>query len=118
MPYKHIEKLIPIEHDRRVKLNDTQRQEIRELYDSGSYSQRGLAKLYGVSRRLVTMILDPLKHQANIARRKELLKTKSYYDKDKQKAYMQSHRQYKQQLYLDNKLIDKSLEPEWVEFFL
>lgn len=108
MPYKHKEKLIPIEHDRRVKLNDTQRQEIRELYDTGSYSQRVLAKLYGVSRRLVTMILDPLKHQANIARRKELLKTKSYYDKDKQRAYMQSHRQYKQQLYLDNKLVDKS----------
>jgi hypothetical protein len=111
MPYKHIEKLIPIEHDRRVKLNDIQRQEIRELYESGSYSQRGLAKLYGVSRRLIVFILDPLKHQANIARKQELLKTKSYYDKDKQRAYMQSHRQYKQQLYLDNKLIDKSLEP-------
>ena len=111
MPYKHIEKLIPIEHDRRVKLNDTQRQEIRELYDSGSYSQRGLAKLYGVSRRLIIFILDPLKHQANIARRKERLETKSYYDKDKQRAYMQSHRQYKQQLYLDNKLVDKTLEP-------
>lgn len=118
MPCKHREKLIPIEHDRRVKLNDIQRQEIRELYDSGSYSQRGLAKLYRVSRRLVTMILDPLKHQANIARRQELLKTKSYYDKDKQRAYMRSHRQYKQQLYLDNKLVDKSLEPEWVEFYL
>ena len=82
------------------------------------YSQRGLAKLYGVSRRLIVFILDPLKHQANIARKQELLKTKSYYDKDKQRAYMRSHRQYKQQLYLDNKLIDKSLEPEQVDFYL
>ena len=111
MPYKHKEKLIPLEHDRRVKLNDTQRKEIRELYSSGSYSQRGLAKLYGVSRRLIVFILDPSKHQANVARKKELLETKSYYDKDKQRAYMQSHRQYKQQLYLDNKLVDRSLEP-------
>lgn len=115
MPYKHIEKLIPIEHDRRVKLNDIQRQEIRDLYDSGSYSQRGLAKLYGVSRRLIVFILDQSKHEANVARKKELLETKSYYDKDKNAAYMRSHRQYKQQLYLDNKLIDKSLEPGVVD---
>ena len=60
MPYKHKEKLIPLEHDRRVKLNDTQRQEIRELYSSGSYSQRGLAKLYGVSRRLIVFITETI----------------------------------------------------------
>ena len=107
MPYKHKEKLIPLEHDRRVKINDTQRQEIRELYSSGSYSQRGLAKLYGVSKRLITFILDPSKHEANVARRKELLETKSYYDKDKNAAYMRSHRQYKQKLYLDDKLVDR-----------
>ncbi len=107
MPYKHKEKLIPLEHDRRVKLNDTQRQEIRELYSSGSYSQRGLAKLYGVSRRLIVFILDPSKHEANVARKKELLETKSYYDKDKNAAYMLSHRQYKQKLYLDDKLVDR-----------
>ena len=107
MPYKHKEKLIPLEHDRRVKLNDTQRQEIRELYSSGSYSQRGLAKLYGVSRRLIVFIIDPSKHEANVARRKELLKTKSCYDKDKNAAYMRSHRQYKQKLYVENKLVDK-----------
>ena len=107
MPYKHKEKLIPLEHDRRVKLNDTQRQEIRELYPSGSYSQRGLAKLYGVSRRLIVFILDPSKHEANVARKKELLETKSYYDKDKNAAYMRSHRQYKQKLYLDDKLVDR-----------
>ena len=114
MPYKHKEKLIPLEHDRRVKLNDTQRQEIRELYSSGSYSQRGLAKLYGVSRRLIVFILDPSKHEANVARKKELLETKSYYDKDKQRAYMRSHRQYKQKLYLDNKLVDKIQSQEWL----
>lgn len=107
MPYKHIEKSIPLEHDRRVKLNDAQRQEIRELFSSGSYSQRKLAKLYCVSRRLISFILDPSKHEANVARKKELLKTKSYYDKDKQRAYMQSHRQYKQKLYLEDKLVDK-----------
>ena len=107
MPYKHIEKAIPEEHDRRVKLNDTQRQEIRELYSSGSYSQRGLATLYGVSRRLIAFILDPSKHEANVARRKELLETKSYYDKNKNAAYMRSHRQYKQKLYLDDKLVDR-----------
>ena len=51
--------------DRRIKLNDKQREEIREKYTTGMYSQRNLAEEYGVSRRLITFILDPDKAKKN-----------------------------------------------------
>jgi len=37
------------EKDRRRKLNDKQRKDIKEAYASGEYSYNQLARLYGVS---------------------------------------------------------------------
>ncbi|USL89382.1 hypothetical protein vBBceHLY2_00106 [Bacillus phage vB_BceH_LY2] len=47
---------IPIDnqkHDKRVKLSDGDREGIREEYACGNISQNGLAKKYGVSKRLI-----------------------------------------------------------------
>jgi hypothetical protein len=51
--------------DKRVKLTQEQKIQIRLEYEKGEGSQRYLAKKWGVSRRLVTFCIDPKKEEAN-----------------------------------------------------
>lgn len=106
MPYKfETDKLtIKKEDDKRVKLDDSSKRLIIELYKTGEYSQRKLAQQFGVSRRLVTFILDPSKLAKNIENRKARGGNKQYYDKDKNTNAMKKHRQYKRRLYKEGKL--------------
>ena len=46
MPYKSGKIKLSREQDRRIKLSPTQREEIREKYATGLYSQRALAREY------------------------------------------------------------------------
>lgn len=107
MPFK-FEK-IPINnptHDKRVKLSDDDREKIRKEYATGSISQRGLAKKYGVSRRLIQFTLNPEKLETAKQQFAERQKDGRYYDKDKHKAYMKTHRDHKKELYHKG-LLDK-----------
>jgi transposase-like protein len=88
------------ELDRRRKLSEEEKKAIRELYATGKYSQRQLAKQFEVSRRLIVFVLYPERLLEN---RKQHDSSK-YYDKDKHREYMKSHRRYKQNLYLDGKV--------------
>jgi len=101
MPYNS-EKIIiaGTKYDKRIKLSDEDRKEIVSLYKLPEWSQRKLAKKFGVSRRLIQFILDPEKHQRNLERRKETGGSKQYYDKDKWREEMKKHRKYKQELHL------------------
>lgn len=107
MPYKcQYDKMkIPNEYDRRCKLIESQRQEIRDLY--GLISQRKLASLYGVSRRLIQFIGDPKKKERELELRKMRGGSKIYYNKEKWKHIMREHRQYKKKLYDEGKLLEK-----------
>jgi len=104
MPYKfETDKLkIPKKYDRRIKLSEEQRKEIKKHY--GKISQRKLAKAFEVSRRLIQLIGEPEKAK----RQKELFKIRQsdgrYYNKEKERKYMLKHRQYKKKLYEENKL--------------
>ena len=106
MPYKfeytHLQ--IPEEKDRRIKLSDSERQEIKEMY--GKISQRKLAKLFGVSRRLVIFIGCPEKYKLNLQQRKERGGSMIYYDTEKSRKSMKEHRDYKKELYLRGELIE------------
>lgn len=104
MPYKfeYENKHIPKELDRRRKLTDEQKEEIKKLY--GTISQRKLAKLYGVSRRLIIFIGCPEKYKRNLQQREESGGSMQYYDKDKQREYSKNHRRYKRSLDIENKL--------------
>ncbi len=102
MPYKHQELLIPKEHDRRVKLTDEQKEQIKKDY--GKISQRKLAKIYNVSRRLIQFIGDPDKHKKNLLARKLRGGSAIYYDKEKHTKAIREHRRYKQKLYLKGEL--------------
>lgn len=105
MPYKHTNLLIKREDDKRVKLSDEQKKEIKELY--GKVSQRKLAEMYGVSRRLIIFIGCPEKKEQNLLARKLSCGSKQYYNKDKWRETMRHFRKRKQELYLQNKLITK-----------
>lgn len=108
MPYK-AEKAgkIKPEDDKRVKLTDEQREEIRELYKLPDYSQRRLAGQFGVSRRLIQFILDPEKQAAAKAGYAERRKDGRYYDPEKHTEQIREHRHRKHKLYQEGKLEPK-----------
>lgn len=58
MPYE-IEKIkLKGLQDRRKKLTDKQREEIKELYGTGLYSLNGLAKQFNVSKKTILLIVN------------------------------------------------------------
>lgn len=104
MPYKfeYDGSVIPRHLRRTVKLSPEERVQIKELY--GKISQRKLAKMYNVSRRLVIFIGCPEKMAQNKVIRKINNSNGEYYNKEKQKIYMRTHRNYKKLLAKSNLL--------------
>ncbi len=86
--------------DRRVKLTEEQREEIRK----SELSTRKLAMMYGVSRRTIQFIKDPEKQRQSLLRREERGGWKQYYNKEKQTKAIREHRNYKKKLYNDGLL--------------
>jgi hypothetical protein len=110
MPYKFETKklIIPLTYDKRRKLNDIDKEDIRSLSRNG-YSQRQLARLYNVSRRLIQFIIDPRKLEENIERRKERGGSSQYYDTESNTNYIKKHRRYKKDLYDKNLLEERDV---------
>lgn len=106
MPYKFetTKTKIPEALDKRAKLTKEQREEIKELY--GTISQRKLAKMFGVSRRLIIFIGDPEQHKENLKRRSERGGSMAYYDKEKNRKAILKHRRRKKKLYDKGLLIE------------
>lgn len=103
MPYKS-EKIIiaKSEFDKRIKLSESDKEEIKRL--SSEYSQRYLAKIFGVSRRTIVFTIYPERLVENKKRRIERGGSKQYYDREKQRDYIKTHRRYKQELFINNKI--------------
>lgn len=100
MPYKAEKIKLPRELDRRVKLSDEQREEIKHKYSTGMYSQRALAAEYGVSRRLIQFTIDEDKAQRASELLKERRKDGRYKPtKEEWSATVREHRRYKNELY-------------------
>lgn len=105
MPYKSEKIKLPKELDRRIKLTNEQKEEIKYKYSTGFYSQRKLADEYNVSRRLITFVLDENKAKRNAELLKERKADGRYKPtKEDWAATMKEHRQYKQTLYTQGKL--------------
>lgn len=95
MPYKTDKQSLQSPFLKRsVKLLPCQKEMICYWSKQG-YSQRRLAKMFKVSRRLITFIIDPKKLEKNLERREDRGGTMQYYDKEKHKEYMKEHRTYK-----------------------
>lgn len=108
MPYKSEKIKLAKNQDRRIKLTEDQREEIRHKYSTGLYSQRQLAAEYKVSRRLITFVIDPAK-QERAAELFKQRKAEGRYNvsKEERAEIQREHRRYKQKLYIEGKLKDK-----------
>lgn len=97
MPYRSEKiRIAGTKNDRRVKLTEQDKADILELT---GMSIRGIARMYGVDKRLIQFILYPERKAKNLLDRKNRGGSMAYYDKDKQKEYMKKHRHYKHELY-------------------
>lgn len=101
MPYKseYTKMKVKKEDNRAIKLSPEQRIEIKRLYETGLYSQRGLAKKFNVSRSTVVFCIYPERYKKSREQFKERQKTGKYYDREKQRTYTQNTRKYRQELY-------------------
>ena len=96
MPYI-IEKInLPKGFDRRVKLTDEEREEIRKLHKEG-LKIREIARMFEgkCSRRLIQLVIYPERLEEHYRKQKEGKKWMTYYDKDKHREYVRGHRAYK-----------------------
>ena len=94
MPYKAEKKRLPPELDRRRKLSDEQKDEIKHKYSTGLYSLNGLAKEYNVSKKTVLLIVNPESKRKNDNRIKD--HWRDYVpSKEERNAIMREHRAYK-----------------------
>lgn len=105
MPYKFEKKHIQRHNDRRVKLSNEQKEEIKQLYKPFIFGCRKIANIYKVSKATIQRIVDPAKLERAKLLYKEKRKDGRYYDKDKHRVYMQNHRLYKKELDKKNLLI-------------
>lgn len=107
MPYKSERIPLPRELDRRVKLSEEQKDEIRHKYETGLYSQRQLAKEYSVSRRLISFVICPDKYE-RVKEQTAQRHREGRYDvsKEEHARIIREHRRYKQSLYIAGDLKD------------
>lgn len=109
MPSKSDKMKLSKELDRRVKLSDEQREEIKHKYSIGIYSQRQLALEYNVSRRLIQFVLDEEKAKIAAEQLKERRADGRYKPtKEEWAATIREHRHYKRRLYLEGKLSESN----------
>lgn len=83
--------------DRRTKLLPCQKEMVLHYHKLG-HSQRKIAKMFNVSRRLIIFIISPEKLERNLQARQDRGGTKQYYDKSKHKEYQKTHRRYKYEI--------------------
>lgn len=106
---------IPINNptlDKRVKLTEEQRRNIKTEYEAGNISYNELAKKYGVSKRLITFIVKPERQKIAKQQYAERRKDGRYYDKEKHKEYTKRHRDRKKKLYEKGLLKEGKSEDE------
>lgn len=103
MPYKSEKIRLKDTQDRRKKLTNEQRKEIKELYGTGSYSLNQLAKQYEVSKKTILLIVN--ENSAEVAKqyRKEHWKEWQRKGEEHNRA-IRNTRKYKQELYLKGEL--------------
>ena len=103
MPYKSEKIKLSETQDRRKKLTEEQRKEIRELYSTGLYSLNGLAKEYEVSKKTILLTVNDESAERAKQYRKDHWKEWERKGEEHNKAIANTRR-YKQSLYLKGEL--------------
>lgn len=108
-PYEKAQTILLDESlDRRVRLTQKQKEEIRKLYDVGNTSQRKLARMYGVSRSLIQIVVNPERAKSVSDRFKaNWRKYAERRGKEYHAAQVRHTRRYKYRLYKDGILKDE-----------
>lgn len=111
MPYKSEKIKLKGLQDRRKKLTDGQREEIKSLYGTGCYSLNGLAKRFEVSKKTILLIVN-----------KESAEKAKQYRKDHWREWqrtgeewneiVRNTRKYKYKLYKSGELSDEKGEEQ------
>lgn len=103
MPYKSSKIKLSETQDRRRKLTSEQKDEIKMIYAQGKLGTRPIAKMYGVSRSTIQVIVNP-----SIAQRQHDYVAKNWRKyrptNEEWAATMREHRHYKQDLHLKGEL--------------
>lgn len=95
MPYKTEKQKIDCPFmDRRTKLLPCQKEMVVHYHNLG-YSQRKIASMFNVSRRLVIFVIHPERLKKNLEARHDRGGWKVYYDTQKNNKYQREHRAYK-----------------------
>lgn len=106
MPYKAEKMKLQGLQDRRKRLTDEQRKEIKELYGTGFYSLNDLAKKFGCSKKTVLLIVNKDSAERAKQYRKEHWKEWQRTGEEWNEI-VREHRKYKHKLYQDGKLKDE-----------
>lgn len=105
MPYKSEKIKLNETQDRRKRLTDKQKEDIKRLYGTGLYSLNDLAKRFNVSKK--TILLNVNMESAEKARQYRKEHWRDYQQKGEEwNKVVREHRKYKQELYKDGKLTD------------
>ena len=105
MPYKSEKIKLNGLQDRRKRLTDKQREEIKELYGTGHYSLNDLAKRFNVSKKTVLLIVNKDSAEKAKQYRKEHWKEWQRVGDEHNQA-IRNTRKYKHKLYKEGKLKD------------
>ena len=106
MPYSSEQiQIACTQYDRRAKLTEDQRNYIRWLRAEEQLSYNKLAQMFNVSKRLIIFVCRPETMEKCRERFKQLRKDGRYKaSKEEWAETMREHRNYKQNLYKDNKI--------------
>ena len=106
MPYKSEKIKLKGLQDRRKRLTDEQREEIKELYRTGCYSLNNLAKRFEVSKKTILLIVNENSAERAKQYRKEHWKEWQRTGEEWNET-VRKHRKYKQELYKQGELKDE-----------
>lgn len=103
MPYKSESIRLRGLQDRRRKLTDEQKETIKEMYATGSWSLNKLAQEFGVSKKTVLLLVNPASAEKAREYRQENWREFQGTKEERTRA-TREHRRYKQSLYLSGQL--------------
>lgn len=103
MPYKSEKIKLEGLQDRRKRLTDKQKEDIKELYGTGLYSLNDLAKKFGCSKKTVLLIVNPESAEKAKQYRKEHWREWQRKGEEWNET-VREHRKYKHELYKEGKL--------------
>ena len=89
--------------DRRVKLTDSDKEDVILRYHMGD-SINGLARTFNVNKRLIQFILFPERHKQNLLLRELRGGSTIYYDRKKHSEAIKDLRKYKTELLKQGKI--------------